>query len=164
MKRNQLWALALCVGIILSPLGASLLTGCKTAGVYDPVKTEKVEAIVTPFVTTSVQMVFANNPQIKTDLGDYFRAFGGVFKSMVDTSQFSPTYLVTAADSATQKWQGKLPANALMAKNGVIALYRVLYSGSADAPLDPSKAPLHVATVIAAGIDQALKDAGLPGL
>jgi hypothetical protein len=149
---------------VIGALTFVTLTGCKTAGVYDPDKTEKVENILTPFVTEGLQLVFHNNQPIKADLGNYFREFGGIFQRMIETQTFSPTYLVDAANTATAKFQGKLPPAALTAKNGVIALYKVLYTGEADAKLHPDKAPVHVAKVIADGINQALRDQGLEGL
>jgi hypothetical protein len=152
------------ITIVTAAISLPMLPGCKTAGTYDPVKTEKLESIITPFVSKGIRLVIANNQPIKADLGDYFRAFGSVFKSMVDTGKFSPTYLLTAANAATEKFQGKMPDYAVDIKEGTVALYNLFYNGSADAQLDPAKAPVHVANVIQKAIDQALKDSGLPGL
>ena len=82
---------------------------------------------------------------------------------MSATSQFDPAYLIGAADQATLPFQANVPAEAIDAKNGVIALYKIIYANRFNAELSPEKWPKNAADVICASIDQGLKDAGKPG-
>lgn len=155
----------LCLSVLTA---LSLSFGCKTAGVYDPGKTAAVENLVQPVISEVVTLTIDNNQPIKAQLGDYYRAFGGVFKSMAVNTNFSVTYLVEQADAATASLQAKLPPNkqslVSLGKGAVLLLYQELIAPKGEVPLNPERAPAHVALVIWKGIDAALVAEGLPGI
>jgi hypothetical protein len=149
---------------------AALMPGCATPNPqtglpeFDAGKTEAVKLAVAPFVGAAVYDVLGNSPQHKAELGEYFRAFGTIFKRMKTEGAFTPDFLLAEADKVTARFQGKLPTLAIAAKNSALAIYRICWDARFRADLSPEKWPVHVADVLSTSIDQALKDSALPGL
>jgi hypothetical protein len=148
---------------------AALIAACTSLSpsgdhVYDPVKTEQVKAAIEPLLSIGLRHVIVNSPQHAVATASYFRAIGQVFAQMRDSQTFDPLFLVAQVDALTVGQQAKLPPVALDAKNAIQALYKVFYGDRFHAELSPEKWPVHVADLLARAIDQALKDAGHPGI
>lgn len=148
--------------ILSSALVATVaLTGCKTTeGNYDPVKTQQVKDALQPVVTGGIRRVIVANESSEV----YFRAVGGVFCAMSSEGQFDPIQLVNAIDLATAGLQEKADPYVIDAKNLIVALYKINYGERFQSELPPGEWLKNVCDIICEGINQALIDAGKPGV
>lgn len=147
------------------------LTGCKTRQpdgtvVFDPVKTQNVKDALQAPIERAAARIIVNSPQHSAEIAKYFAAVGLVFCEMKDSGQFDPTTLLAGLDRA-------LPANVgsdetfqylLDFKSAAAALYKQFWNDRFRAELPPDQWPYQVADLFCASIDQALKDAGQPGI
>lgn len=152
------------IALLTVGLLATLLLGCKTTGVYDPVKTEQVKAAVTPVIASVVRRVIVNSPQHSDEIALYLRAVGSVFCSASASGSLGPEQVLAALDAATAGLQTGVEPEIIDAKNVLLALYRINYADRFKAELPADQWPKNVADVICAAIDQGLKDAGKPGV
>jgi hypothetical protein len=128
--------------------------------VYDPVKTAQVKAALEPVVIGGFGVLLQDKPRS----GDYLRAFGGVFCQMASSGNFTPEYLIDAANKATLPLQAGADPLILLAKDTTIALYKLNYGQRFIAELPESEWPRHVADLFCETIDRALKNAGQAGV
>lgn len=143
-------------------IAAILLSGCKTAGVYDPVKTEQVKAALAVPIQGGIRRVLARSPQHSDEIAAYFRQIAGVFCKMRDTQKFTPEYLVDEINKlATPQISDPL---VLDVKDTAVALYKLFYASRGNAVLPPDQWPYHVADLICTAFNQALLDSGKPGV
>lgn len=155
--------LALVVGaMLLSPAGCTTVDSSGQAK-YDPIKTADVKAAIRPLIVLGADEAF-RAVKDKDALAEALRGLGHVFLDMKRTGTFSPDFLVSELDARTERLQAKLDHRWIAIKEGVIALYSVAYNHRADAELSPERWPWHVADILSAAIDAALKNAGKPGL
>lgn len=161
---KKIFSAVMAVAVILA-----VGVGCKSLNPntgqveFDPVKTEQVKAAIEPVVSSAVRRVVIDNPET----AQYFQQAVDVFVQMRDTQQFSPEYLVLALDKAAEKedWFSKLDPEVagyvLDAKNLMIALYRINFADAGRADLSPEKFAWNLLDVLASGVGQGLKDAGV---
>ncbi len=156
MKNKLILTLILAAGLPLC--------GCKTAGVYDSVKTDQVKAALTPITASVVRRVILTSPQHADEIALSSRAVGSVFCSAAASGSLGPEQVLAAVDAATAGLQAGVDPEIIDAKNALLAIYRIFYGDRFRAELPADKWPRHVADLICASIDQGLKDAGKPGV
>jgi hypothetical protein len=110
-----------------------------------------------------LRRAIANSPQHAIEIGNYARAVGGVFCQMEANNNFTPTYLVDAANRATAGLQTNVDQAIIDAKNAVIAIYKIAFSDQLTWQLPNNIWPKAVAGTICASVNQALIDSGQPG-
>jgi hypothetical protein len=145
-------------------------TGCKTTTVgtnvvttLDPVKVQQVQDAVEPVFSSVLRRAIANSPQHAAEIGNYARAVGGVFCKMEANNNFTPTYLIEAANQATAGLQNNAPQEIIDAKNAVIAIYKIAYGDQLTWQLPDKVWPKAVASTICNVVNQALIDSGQAG-
>jgi hypothetical protein len=149
---------------------AALCVACTTTNpdtgerVYDPIRTEQVKASLSPLVTGGVRATIANNPRHRDELGTYYRSIGTVFCRMVDTRQFSPSYLIDEVNKITAPQIASADPLLLTARDSALALYRIFYAEKGRAELTEASWALHLADLFCLSIDTALRDSGLAGV
>jgi hypothetical protein len=137
----------------------TLLTGCQTAGQYDPVKTEQVRAAIEPIAAGAVRRIVLKDPAKAEATGNYFRQVGAVFCEMKASGNFSPETLI-ASLQGIQRPDNQDIADAIAV---MVALYRIQWGNRFKAELPPDKWPYQIASFFCDAIDQGLRDAGQAG-
>ena len=163
MKTNLLKSVVahfLCAALVLA---STLSIGCKTVGVYDPVKTAAVKDSIQSPVQEAITRIIRNSPQHSDQIAGYFRAVGTVFCKMRDTGTFDSTFLLNEVDKATAGLQAGLDPLAITAKNTALALYTGFWGMRLRAELPADKFMWNVSDLFCKAIDVGLKDAGKPG-
>ena len=89
---------------------------------------------------------------------------GTVFKQMAVNKNFTPEYLIDAANKATMTLQATAPPEVIDAKNAAVALYKIFLSDQLMVALPANKWQLAICQLFYESVDQALKDAGQPGI
>jgi len=138
--------------------------GCKTAGVYDPVKSSQVVAAIQVPVQSTLLRVLRKSPQHSDEIAAYIRAVGNVFCAASITGRFTPEQLIAEIEKVTQPLQSKVDPLVIDVKNAAVALYTIFYAQRHSAELSPEKWPAHVAKLLCSAIDTSLTDAGKPGV
>lgn len=161
------------IGIAMLAMLASVsvvTTGCKTTTVgtnvvttLDPVKVQQIQDAIEPVFSAVLRRAIANSPQHAKEIGTYARAVGRVFCQMSANNNFTPTYLVDAANQATAGLQAGVDQTIIDAKNAVIAIYKIAYGDQLTWQLPNKVWPQAVASTICNSINQALQDSGQPG-
>lgn len=156
------------LALALTPMVVS--TGCTTVGsgtnivtVLDPAKVQAIQDVVEPAASAVLRRAIANSPQHAAEIGNYARAVGGVFCKMVANNNFTPTYLVDAANSATANLQAGVSQEIIDAKNAVVAIYKVAFSDQLTVVLPNNVWMKAVCSTICNSINQALLDSGQLG-
>jgi len=174
MKKYKVLGL-LCAAIVGITL-LSMSTGCKTVTTVnpdgttnvvkyiDPVKLQQAKDALEPAASSVLRRAIIRSPQHAKEIGDYARAVGSVFKKMAVNKQFSPEYLIDAANKATADLQVNAPAEVIDAKNAAIALYKIFLSDQAMIKIPDNQWQLALCQLFWESIDQALKDAGQAGV
>lgn len=151
-------------------LAAALLatTGCKSLNPetgqreYDPVKTEKVVAAIHPVISDPLRRSLENSPQNAPLIAEYLRGVGGVFCAMKANKKFTPEFLIDALNSlAVPKIKD---SSIITVKNSLVALYKIFYAEAHSVNLPEGEFFYHLADLFCSAIDQALRDAGMPGV
>ena len=104
------------------------------------------------------------SPDHAVEISTYARAVGSVFRKMATTRQFSPVYLIDEANKATAGLQTTAPPEIIDAKNAAIALYKIFYGDQLMVAIPEDKWAMAISQLFWESIDQALKDAGQPGV
>jgi hypothetical protein len=164
------------IPIVLTSLVAFALlpttTGCKTTTVpgttnvvtvLDPVKVQQIRDVVEPAASSVLRRAIARSPQHAVEIGNYARAIGKVFCQMNANNNFTPTYLVDAANAATAGLQEGVGQDIIDAKNAAIAIYKIAYGDQLTWQLPDKVWPKAVAGTICNSINQALLDSGQAG-
>ena len=165
---------ALLVAVAILPTGCTTTTSV-TAGpngttvtnvvkTIDPVRLQQARDALEPAAASVLRRAIINSPQHAQQIGDYARAFGGVFCKMVANNNFNPTYLIDAANAATANLQANVSADVIDGKNAAIALYKIFYGDQLTFQLPNNQWPTAICQLFCDSIDQALRDAGQPGL
>lgn len=182
MKKNSLKSVlarfsGACLVLIL-PLSAllSIGSGCTSIPQVDSVTglTNRVTVIDTnklALVEQSVKTVgsavfikaIKNSPQHSVQIANYVRAIGSTFCQVQVSRQFSPATVFPALEAATAQFQADVPAEVIIAKNGIKTIYQILWNDWLTVAVPQDKWPAAVCQVICNLIDQSLTDAGLPG-
>ncbi len=144
---------------LLAPL--LLLSGCQMRpGQSHPVSREQMQAALLPVGAGAVRRAILNSPEHADATADYARAVSEVFCGMSDTSQFDPTFLILALDTATANMQDGVDPLVIDAKNALIAIYRIAWADRYRAELPPEGWLKFTADFVCASIRQGLRDAG----
>lgn len=139
------------LGFCLLLFAAICLTGCTTSGVYDPVKTAKVQASVKPVVAALVRAEVAAQPQNVT----YIRSVGNVFCQMQTNGNFTPAYLTAEINKLTTPLVHDQIV--LLVRDTLISLYEINYADRFKAELAPDKWPAFLAELMCGGINAGLQ-------
>jgi hypothetical protein len=140
------------------------VTGTNFVTYIDPVKLAQVEAAIQPAASSVLRRAILNSPQHADEIAGYARAVGSVFCQTANTGQFSPSQVLAAADRATAGLQTSMPPEAIDGKNAALALYTILWNDKLTTNVPTNGWPYAVCNVFCRSIDQALKDAGKPGV
>ena len=137
-----------------------VLTGCTTLNsdgdrVFDPVKTEKVKAIIKPQVSTLVALVVNNNPGTR----EHFQLAADQICLLRDSGQVTPATFQVAINSAFANWDGSNRLEVIAGVNVLIALVEINYADRLRADLPPEKFAWNLFDVLCEGIKQALEQA-----
>jgi len=164
-------ALALAVSLTLLTTALVTTTGCTTVTtgtnvvtVIDPVRLQQAKLAIEPAVSSVLRRVMLRSPQHVVEIGNYARAVGTVFCQMAANRNFSPAYLIAAADKATLDLQATAPPEIIDAKNAAIALYQIFLVDKLMVSLPRDQWQLAICQLFCESINQALKDAGQPGI
>lgn len=168
---KKLIALFASLTVLASLLTLSVVsTGCVTTTdgtnvvtTLDPVKVQQIQDAVEPVFSSVLRRAIANSPQHAAEIGNYARAVGGVFCKMEANNNFTPTYLIDAANQATAAHQANAPQEIIDAKNAVIAIYKIAYGDQLTWQLPDKVWPKAVASTICNVVNQALVDSGQTG-
>lgn len=135
------------------------LAACKTGGVYDPVKTEKVRASIKPVVSTAVRVWLASEPN--PVYRDAAKAFADVVCQMRDEGEFRASVL-------TQRLNAELAIHGLLtdlwaatAKDLIIAQFEIFIADKVRADLPPDQFAWNLLDVLCEGIRSGIGDTGL---
>lgn len=140
--------------ILLSILCVFGIVACRTNGVYDPVKTAKVQAAIRPITAALVRAEATAQPQNVP----YIRALGRVFCQMQTNADFSPKYLTAEIDKLGSPFiHDQL---VMILKDTIISLYTINYEDRFRAELAPDRWPIFLAELLCNGISSGL--AGIP--
>lgn len=133
--------------------------------VIDPVKLQKVKSIVEPIASSVLRRAIHNSPQHAQEIGDYARAIGGAVCRATATGGVTPGEIEAAIDRATTGLQvANLPPEVIDAKNGLIALYNVLWDDDLRIAIPNNGWANAVLSTICDSVDLALKDSGQTGV
>lgn len=166
----------LLLAVVMGVAVASFTTGCKTTTTVnpdgttnvvkyvDPVKLQQAKDALEPAASSVLRRAIIRSPNHAKEIGDYARAVGTVFKQMVVNKNFTPEYLIDAANKATTKLQENAPAEVIDAKNAAIALYKIFLSDQVMVKIPDNQWQLAICQLFYESIDQALKDAGQAGI
>lgn len=171
MKKTFI-ALAAITAVIAA---LTVTSGCKTAttvtnGVtntvtfIDPVKLQQASDAIQPAAASVLRRAILKSPDHAAEIGNYARAVGGVFCQMKANNNFTPQYLIDAANAATAKLQATAPPEVIDAKNAAIALYKIFLSDQTMVNIPNNGWASAVCGLFCDAIDQALKDAGQVGV
>ena len=151
-------------------------TGCKTTTTInpdgttnvvkyiDPVKLQQAKDAIEPAASSVLRRAILRSPQHAVEISTYARAVGSVFCKMNATKNFSPVYLIDEANKATAGLQATAPPEIIDAKNAAIALYKIFLGDQLMVKLPDNQWAIAVCQLFCESIDQALKDAGQPGI
>lgn len=166
--------LSFLAAIVLAAYVLGAVTGCvtkpgpgpstNTVSTVDPVKLQQAKSAITPVVSGVIRRAILNSPQHAADIGNYARAVGSVFCNMLANKNFTPTYLIDAANAATLRYQWAASPDLIDAKNAVLALYQIFYADKLTVELPDNQWLVAVCGLFCDSVDQALKDAGQPGV
>lgn len=165
-------------GCALALLALLLLpsTGCKTTTTVnpdgttnvvkyiDPIKLQQAKDAIEPAASSVLRRAILRSPDHAVEISTYARAVGSVFRKMATTRQFSPVYLIDEANKATAGLQTTAPPEIIDAKNAAIALYKIFYGDQLMVAIPEDKWAMAISQLFWESIDQALKDAGQPGV
>lgn len=166
------------LGVILAFTTICIVsTGCVHTPTVDPTTGQTNDVvtvdqsklnIVKASMDTIGSAVFAkaikNSPDHAAEISNYVRAVGVAFCAAKASGQFSPATLFPALETATQQFQANVPPEIIIAKNGVKTLYQALFDDKLTVKLADNQWPAAVCDVICSSVNQALLDAGQPGV
>lgn len=122
--------------------------GCRTAGVYDPVKTAQVEEAIRPVTAAAVRAAVLSHPQyIK-----YVKAIGDVFCKIEAGGKFTPSYVFDEVNKLIPP--SKDPV--LLAARDLLTSSYGFYFNKKVVDLDQIKWPAHLAKILCEGINTGL--------
>lgn len=130
------------------------MTGCQTAGKFDPVKTAKLQATLRPVLSAAVRAEAIAHPQNTP----YLAAMGQVFCQMQAGTNFSPAYLVAEVNKLAPPVRNELLS---FTRDFLISQYEANYADRLTADLSPEKFPYFLAGLLCQGITLGLSDAPL---
>lgn len=154
--------------IILASTALSFSTGCMTnsAGkrVADIAKIDKIKALADPVAASAIRQALVNSPEHAVKIAPYLNAVAGVFCTMSISNEFSPTYLIDAANKLVDPELAKIGNGAVLdGKELVIAAYKILYGDRLHAEIPPDQWMHKVCEFFCESITQGLINAGYPG-
>ncbi len=126
----------------------------------DPVRLAQARDALEPAASSVLRRAILRSPEHADEIAAYARAVQSVFCSMVEARNFSPAYLIDAANAATAPLQSEASAEIIDAKNAAIALYKIFYGDQLTWEIPDSAWPMAISQLFCESIDQALKDAG----
>lgn len=154
---------SLTSGCVHTPVVTDGVTNIVTT--IDPAKLEKVKSAVDPVASSALRRAIKNSPQHAAEISAYARALGGVCCDAVASGSVSPGAIVAAGDRATANLQlANIPPEIIDAKNGLFALYLILWDDNLTIALPHNKWPVAVLGIFCDSIDRALKDSGQAGV
>jgi hypothetical protein len=130
----------------------------------DPEKLAQVQRVVEGVTSGVFRKAIANSPQHADEIASYVRAVGSAFCSVQASGKFSPQNIIDAVDAATAGLQSGVDDTIINGKNGLIALYQILWNDKLTVTVPGNKWPAAVVQTICGSIDRALKDSGRPGV
>src|SRR5690606_31409201 len=113
------------------------ITGCKTLGQFDPVKTEKVRASVKPVVSTGIRVWLASEPNPAYRLAA--KGFADVICEMRDTNMFESKVLVQRLNAELIKHELINDLWAATAKDLIISQFEIFIADRVRADLPPDE-------------------------
>jgi len=150
-------------GCVHTPVVVDGVTNIVTT--IDQVKLDKVKVAVEPVAASVLRRAIHNSPQHAAEIGNYARAVGSAVCTAVSQQSFTPGSIAGAVDKATQGLQmANIPAEVIDAKNGLIALYTILFDDQLTVQLPNNQWPSAVLGIFCDSIDLALKDSGQAGV
>lgn len=177
MKKSKVIRLLCAIGLLCAAIiTVSLWTGCQTTTTInpdgttntvkyvDPVRLQQAKDALEPAASSVLRRAIIRSPEHAKEIGDYARAVGTVFKQMAVNKNFTPEYLIDAANKATMTLQATAPPEVIDAKNAAVALYKIFLSDQLMVALPANKWQLAICQLFYESVDQALKDAGQPGI
>jgi len=172
--KNKLILLTSTMVVIIPLLlssSAVLVTGCKTTHngtnvvvTIDPVKLQQAKDALEPAASSVLRRAILRSPDHAVEISAYARAVGSVFCKMNANKNFTPIYLIDELNKATAPLQAKASPEIIDAKNAAIALYKIFLGDQLMVALPDNQWAIAICQLFCESVDQALKDAGQPGI
>lgn len=164
-------ALAAVIPILMLTSTTVVMTGCKTVTdgtnvvtTIDPVKLQQAKDAIVPAASSVLRRAILRSPEHAVEIATYSRAVGTVFCRMAKSRTFDPAFLITEMDKATAPLQATAQPEIIDAKNAAVALYKIFLNDKLMVSLPENQWATAVCQLFCEAIDQALKDAGQPGI
>ena len=159
------------ISVLMLSSTAVVLTGCTTVTegtnvvkVIDPVKLQQAKDAIVPAASSVLRRAILRSPEHAVEIATYSRAVGNVFCRMVATRTFDPGHLITEMDRVTASLQATAQPEIIDAKNAAVALYKIFLNDKLMVTIPGNQWQIAVCQLFCESIDQALKDAGQPGI
>lgn len=171
MKPKLILAILAAIGGIAALSLLTPITGCTTTTVgtnvvvvIDQQKLADVQAALDPVLSSVLRRVIKNSPQHSVEIAGYARAVGRAFLQIKTSHTFSPADVINVVNNLTSGLQAGVPDEIIDAKNAAIAIYKILWNDklTTTVPLDGWMDA--VSNTFINVINQALIDAGQPGV